>query len=72
MDAIECLRDEVAMLLLAASQAVDLRGGPEKLGEGSRRVYGVVRGLAAFQDRDRPMELEVAEISRTIAAGLLC
>ena len=72
MDAMECLRDEAAMLLLAATQAVDLRGGPEKLGEGSRRVYGVVRGLAAFQDRDRPMELEVAEISRTIAAGSLC
>jgi phenylalanine ammonia-lyase len=72
MDAMECLRDEAAMLLLAATQAVDLRGGPEKLGEGSRRVYGVVRGLAAFQDRDCPMELEVAEISRTIAAGSLC
>src|SRR4029077_17940568 len=72
MDAMECLRDETAMLLLAATQAVDLRGGPEKIGEGSRRVYGIVRGLAAFQDRDRPMELEVAEISRTIAGGSLC
>jgi phenylalanine ammonia-lyase len=72
MDAMECLRDEAAMLLLSATQAVDLRGGPEKLGEGSRRMYGIVRGLAAFQARDRPMELEVAEISRTIAAGSLC
>ena len=72
MDAMECLRDETAMLLLAATQAVDLRGGAEKLGEGSRHVYGIVRGIAAFQDRDRPMEREVAEISRSIAAGLLC
>jgi phenylalanine ammonia-lyase len=72
MDAMECLRDETAMLLLAATQAVDLRGGPEKLGEGTRRAYAIVRGLAAFQDRDRPMEREVAALSRTIAAGSLC
>jgi phenylalanine ammonia-lyase len=72
MDAMDCLRDETAMLVLAATQAVDLRHGPEKLGEGSRRAYGVVRGHAAFQDRDRPMEREVAEVSRSIAAGSLC
>jgi phenylalanine ammonia-lyase len=72
MDAMECLRDETAMLLLAATQAVDLRNGPEKLGEGSRRVYGIVRELAAFQDRDRPMEREVAALSKAIAAGSLC
>ena len=39
MDALECVRNETAMLLLASAQAVDLRGGPEKLGAGSRRVY---------------------------------
>src|SRR5580692_6777022 len=72
MDAMECLRDETAMLLLAATQAVDLRHGPRKLGEGCRRVYDVVRGLAAFQDRDRPREREVAALSKTNAAGSLC
>jgi len=36
MDALECLRNETAMVLLAAAQAVDLRGGPAKLGSGSR------------------------------------
>jgi phenylalanine ammonia-lyase len=63
MDAMECLRNETAMLLLAATQAVDLRGGPDKLGDGSRRVYSAVREQAAFQDRDRPMEHEVAAIA---------
>jgi phenylalanine ammonia-lyase len=72
MDAMECLRDETAMLLLAATQAVDLRGGAEKLGEGTRRVYATVRGLAAFQDRDRPMEREVAALSGIIASSALC
>src|SRR6185503_14864472 len=48
MDALECVRNETAMLLLASAQAVDLRGGPAKLGKGSRKVYERVRELAAF------------------------
>ena len=69
MDALECLRNETAMVLLAATQAVDLRGGPAKLGSGSRTVYAAVRQLARFQDRDRPMEHEVAAVSAKIAGG---
>src|SRR5262249_56146412 len=30
MDALDCLRNETAMVLLAAAQAVDLRRGPDK------------------------------------------
>jgi phenylalanine ammonia-lyase len=66
MDALECVRNQTAMLLLASAQAVDLRGGPASLGAGSRRVYDRVRAMAAFQDVDRPMEQEVA----TVAANL--
>jgi histidine ammonia-lyase len=58
------------MVLLAAAQAVDLRGGPAKLGRGSRTLHAAVRQLARFQDRDRPMEREVAAVSAKIAAGL--
>jgi phenylalanine ammonia-lyase len=67
MDAIECLRNEVAMLLLAAAQAVDLRGGPSKLGRGSHQVYNAVRQVADFQDKDRAMEQEVAMLASKIA-----
>jgi len=66
MDALECVRNEVAMLLLASAQAVDLRGGPERLGAGSRRVYEAVRGVLAFEDKDRPMEHEVAGMAAAI------
>ena len=69
MDALECLRNETAMVLLAAAQAVDLRGSPAKLGSGSRKVHAAVRQLARFQDRDRSMEHEVAAVSAKIAAG---
>jgi phenylalanine ammonia-lyase len=66
MDSLECLRNETAMLLLASAQAVDLRGGSAKLGEGSRRVYDSVRAVAAFQDKDRSMEGEVAAVAASL------
>ncbi len=69
MDALECLRHETAMLLLAASQAVDLRGDASRLGRGSRRVYEKVREVARFQDKDRSMEHEVAAVTARITAG---
>ncbi len=69
MDALECLRNETAMLLLAAAQAVDLRGGPERLGRGSASVHARVREVAAFQDKDRAMEGEIAALGVKIAAG---
>jgi histidine ammonia-lyase len=70
-EALGCLRDEIAMVLLAAAQAVDLRGGPERLGHGSRRVYSAVRHVAAFMERDRPMEGEVAAVAAEIQSGKL-
>jgi len=69
MDALECLRNQTAMLLLAVTQAVDLRGGEAKLGRGSQRVYQSVRRLAAFQSADRAMEFEVAAVAALIVSG---
>jgi len=69
MDALECLRNETAMVLLATAQAVDLRGGPERLGRGSRKTHDLVRSIAGFQDKDRPMEGEIATVAAKIASG---
>lgn len=66
VDALECLRNETAMVLLAATQAVDLRGGPQKLGRGSREVYEAVRRISAFQDKDRAMEHELAAVAAAL------
>jgi phenylalanine ammonia-lyase len=68
-DALECLRNATAMVLLAATQAVDLRGGPARLGQGSRRVYDAVRQVAAFLESDRPMEGDIAALAQEIQAG---
>jgi phenylalanine ammonia-lyase len=64
MDALACVRDETAMVLLAAAQAVDLRGGAARLGQGTRKIYETVRKAAAFQDKDRPMEEEIGALAR--------
>lgn len=68
MDALECTRNETAMVLLAAAQAVDLRGGPERLGCGSRRVYAAVRRIAEFQKTDRPLEREIQQLAANLPA----
>jgi histidine ammonia-lyase len=59
------------MVLLAATQAVDLRGGPDRLGQGSRRVYDGVRQVAAFLERDRAMEDSVIAVAAEIQTGRL-
>ena len=71
LDALECLRNEVAMLLIAAAQAVDLRGCAPGLGVGAQHVHRRVRETAAFMDRDRAMETEVGAVSRLIWLGEL-
>jgi phenylalanine ammonia-lyase len=69
LDAMECLRNETAMLLLAAAQAVDLRAATAKLGVRNRRVHDAIRQVSDFQDRDRPMEQDIADLAAIIAAG---
>jgi len=70
-DAIECLRNAVSMVLLAAAQAVDLRGRPGRLGAGSRKVYDAVRRVAAFLEGDRPMENEIAALAAEIQVSAM-
>jgi len=69
MDALECLRNETAMLLLAAAQAVNLRGAAEKLGSRNRRIHTAIRQVSDFLSRDRAMEQDVADVAVLIAAG---
>src|SRR5579864_1118125 len=71
LDALECLRNETAMVLLAAAQAVDLRSGAPKLGSRNRHVHATIRQVSDFLDRDRPMEQDVADVAALIAAGKL-
>jgi phenylalanine ammonia-lyase len=71
LDALECLRNETAMVLLAAVQAAELRGGIERLGKGTRQIHETVRAVAVFLDKDRPLEDDIANVAGLIVAGAL-
>ena len=71
MDALECLRNETAMVLLAAAQAVDLRGASEKIGTRNQRIHGAIRQVSDFLSRDRALEQDVADVAALIAGGKL-
>lgn len=71
LDALECLRNETAMVLLASAQAVDLRGATGRLGSRNRRIHSAIRQVSDFLERDRPMEQDVADVAALIAAGKL-
>jgi histidine ammonia-lyase len=71
LDALECLRNETAMVLLASAQAVDLRGSTDKIGSRNRHVHAAIRQVSDFLDRDRAMEQDVADVAALIAAGKL-
>jgi histidine ammonia-lyase len=64
------LRLLVAFELIAASQAIDLRGQPIAMALG--RVHRVVRSTSPFIDDDRPMGTDVQAVAdRLVASGEL-
>jgi histidine ammonia-lyase len=55
LEILENVRSVLAIELLTAAQAVDLRpAGPGGLGAGTRHVYAGVRAACAFMEHDRP------------------
>ena len=69
LDALECLRNQIAMVLLAAAQAADLRGATEKLGTRNRQIHTAIRDVSDFLSRDRALEQDVADVAALIAGG---
>ena len=60
------LRDALAIALITLCQAIELRGGAEKLGSGNRLVYEAVRRDVSFAEEDRPMDGDIRRISDAI------
>ena len=64
------LRLLAAIELLAAAQAVDLRGlSPSDLGTGVRRAHAAVRARVPMLDVDRPQGPDIEAIGAGIEAG---
>jgi phenylalanine ammonia-lyase len=60
------LRDVVAILLITAGQAIDLRGGGKGLGKGNRAVYEALRQKVPFLEEDRPLDGDIGKIAALI------
>jgi histidine ammonia-lyase len=65
------LHDAVAILLITAGQAIDLRGGGEGLGKGSRAVYEIIRREVPFVEEDRPLDGDIKKVTELIKKRLI-
>jgi phenylalanine ammonia-lyase len=65
-DITRLLRDLMSITLLATAQAVDLRQGGGRLGAGTRPIYRALRSVSAFVEADRPLDRDIAAVSKLI------
>jgi len=69
-DMLERVRYVVAIELLVAAQAIDLRALPsDALGVGARAAYACVRQIVPMLDGDRPLGPDVDAIAARVATG---
>lgn len=69
-DIMENARKVIAMEILSAAQAIDLRG-KKRLGMGTEAAYSVVRKHTSFVDKDRIMYIDINTIEDVIKKNLL-
>jgi phenylalanine ammonia-lyase len=62
MDVIRLLRSAVAIMLLSAAQAIDLRAGGGRIGAGTRPIYRAIRSVSAFVEEDRALDRDIAAV----------
>jgi histidine ammonia-lyase len=68
---VERVRYLIAIELLVAAQAVDLRElDAAAMGEGARATYRQLRAIAPVLDHDRPLGPDIDRVQRAVAAGL--
>jgi histidine ammonia-lyase/phenylalanine ammonia-lyase len=67
---VELVQEIAAIELLAACQAVDLRGS-EGLGRGTAAAHALIRAHVPFAGRDRRMDGDIAVVVNLIRSGEL-
>jgi histidine ammonia-lyase len=61
----------VALELIISAQAVDLRGGPERLGSGTRPAYALVREYAGTLTDETEWNADIEGMARRVGEGAL-
>ena len=69
-EALERARYVIAIEMLVAAQAIDLRAlSPQRIGAGARVAYRTIRDVVPVLDADRPLGPDVDALAARIAAG---
>ena len=72
LEIISNVRKIIAIELMTAAQAVDLRlDGPSRLGEGTKRAYGLVRERVQFMDHDRETTPDIESLEAMLFQEIL-
>ncbi len=67
---VQNVRHIVAIEMITAAQAVDLRaGGPNNLGKGTRTAYEMIRQHTDFVEHDRPLDADIERVASLIQSG---
>jgi histidine ammonia-lyase len=70
LEILDNLRLIVAIELLTAAQAIDMRDdGPARLGEGTRIAYQMIRERVSTIIHDRPLTPDINVLAELIASG---
>jgi histidine ammonia-lyase len=70
LEVVENVQHILAVELLSAAQAVDLRpDGPARLGRGTSAAYTAIRARAAYLEHDRPLADEIEALAELIRSG---
>jgi histidine ammonia-lyase len=59
----------IALELIVAAQAIDLRGGPARLGKGTSRAYAIVREYAGTLVDETDWNADVEGLARLVGTG---
>ena len=65
------LRRVIAMELMCACQAIDLRSGKDGLGIGTRAAYEAVRAVCPMLKEDRPLYEDINRCEDLLHGGIL-
>lgn len=68
---LENLRRVIGMELMCACQAIDLQGGADKLGKGTKAAYQAVRRVCDMLEEDRPLYEDINRCESLLQDGIL-
>jgi phenylalanine ammonia-lyase len=62
------LRNAVAISLLSAAQAIDLRKGADRMGSGTKPIHRSLRSVSAFVNEDRALDTDIRDVCEFIGS----